>query len=279
MRRRSGRLSCACRSSERGPCGPLRVRRSSLEVHGLRCSCLPGSSCLGMVGDPQASDDIHHTAPQHHGLRQMEILTTPIRRRRQTSEDLDRILAAQCIVAWAGEGGEVVSRLGWWPSQMVAEYGGGDLFERLLPRTWRWAILQTAREAARLKDLELRKQQSSNADEHLSLFHLGFEVDEQLDERLQWHKRGERAPHEVLPDVQGLINAADGTWVEDWAPADFWTWVDKHPKPEIESTPLGRRLTRPVLSDPAQLVAQLVGALSTPTKAPDYPLPHARSAR
>lgn len=209
----------------------------------------------------------------------METLNAPTRRRRLTASDLDRILAAQCIVAWAGEGGEVVQRLGWWPSQMVAEYGGQDLLERLLPRTWRWAILQTAREAARLKDLELRKKQSSNADERVSLFHLGFEVDEQLDERLQHHKRLEQAPHLVLPGLQGLVTADDGSLIEDWAPDTFWSWVGKHPQPEVESSPTGRRLIHPVLLDAAQLTDQFVGALAVPTPATSYPLPHARLAR
>ena len=208
----------------------------------------------------------------------MEPMNAPTRRRRLTTADLDRILAAQCIVAWAGECGEVVQRLGWWPSQMVTEFGGQDLFARLLPRTWRWAILQTAREAARLKDLELRKQQSSNADERLSLFHLGFEVDEQLDERLQHHKREEHLPHVVLPGLEGLVTA-DGELVEAWAPELFWAWVERHPRPEVEATPTGRRLQHPVLLDAAQLVDQLVAALAAPARATSYPLPHARLSR
>lgn len=209
----------------------------------------------------------------------MESPTTATRRKCLTPADLDRILAAQCIVAWAGEGGEVVQRLGWWPSQMVAEYGGQDLLERLLPRTWRWAILQTAREAARLKDLELRKQQASNADERLSLFHLGFEVDEQLDERLQHHKQHEHTPHTALPGLAGLVTTADGALVEDWKPEAFWAWVGKHPRPDVEPSPTGRRLIHPNLLDAGQLTDQLIGALAAPTQATAYPLPHARLAR
>lgn len=208
----------------------------------------------------------------------MDTPTTLSRKRRLTTTDLDRILAAQCIVAWAGEGGEVVQRLGWWPSQMVTEFGGQDLFARLLPRTWRWAILQTAREAARFKDLELRKQQSSNADERLSLFHLGFEVDEQLDERLQHHKREEHLPHVVLPGLEGLVTA-DGELADVWAPELFWAWVERHPRVEVEATPTGRRLLYPALLDAAQLVDQFVGALDAPARATSYPLPHARLVR
>ena len=62
--------------------------------------------------------------------------------------DIDRALTSQLVVAWAGETGEE-HRLGWWRSDLVSEYGGVDLFRRLLPSTWRWAVLQGAREAAR----------------------------------------------------------------------------------------------------------------------------------
>lgn len=66
---------------------------------------------------------------------------------RPTTRDLDTLLIAQLAVAWAGEGGEE-PRLGWWRSDLVSEFGGHDLFQRLLPHTWEWAALQGAREAA-----------------------------------------------------------------------------------------------------------------------------------
>src|SRR5690606_27085265 len=69
--------------------------------------------------------------------------------------EIDFALTAQITVAWAGEGGEE-PRLGWWRSDLVSEYGGKDLFRRLLPHTWQWAVLQAVREAARRKDAELR---------------------------------------------------------------------------------------------------------------------------
>ena len=62
--------------------------------------------------------------------------------------ELDAALTAQLVVAWAGEGGEE-KRLGWWRCDLVSEFGGQDLFQRLLPSTWTWAVLQGAREAAR----------------------------------------------------------------------------------------------------------------------------------
>ena len=61
--------------------------------------------------------------------------------------ELDEILVAQLAISWAGEGGEE-PRLGWWPSDLTSEFGGEDLFQRLHPRTWRWATLQGAHDAA-----------------------------------------------------------------------------------------------------------------------------------
>ncbi len=71
------------------------------------------------------------------------------------SSELDRVLTAQLALAWAGESGEE-PRLRWWRSDLASEFGGEDLFQRLLPHTWRWAVLQGAREAARRRDAEAR---------------------------------------------------------------------------------------------------------------------------
>ena len=71
--------------------------------------------------------------------------------------DIDGLLTVQIAVAWAGEGGEE-PRLGWWKSDLASEFGGHDLFKRLLPHTWEWAVLQAVREAARRRDAELRRQ-------------------------------------------------------------------------------------------------------------------------
>src|SRR5262245_30337709 len=96
--------------------------------------------------------------------------------------EIDHALTAQLVVAWAGEGGEE-KRLGWWRSDLVSEFGGRDLFRRLLPSTWPWAVLQGAREAARRRDAELRRQ-DHDPDRILSLFNLGFELNERIEERL-----------------------------------------------------------------------------------------------
>ena len=69
------------------------------------------------------------------------------------TSEVDALLSAQIIVAWAGEGhvGDE-RRLGWWRSDLVSEFGGLDLFQRLLPTTAPWAVLQAVREAARRVD-------------------------------------------------------------------------------------------------------------------------------
>jgi hypothetical protein len=66
---------------------------------------------------------------------------------------LDMILTAQLAVAWAGEAGDP-PRLKWWRTDLASEFGGEDLFKRLLPHTWRWAVLEGAREAARRRDAD-----------------------------------------------------------------------------------------------------------------------------
>ena len=62
---------------------------------------------------------------------------------------LDQLLTAQLIVAWAGERGDP-QRLGWWRSDLSSEFGGEDLFRRLLPHTWPWATLKAPREVGEL---------------------------------------------------------------------------------------------------------------------------------
>jgi hypothetical protein len=96
--------------------------------------------------------------------------------------EVDFLLTAQLGVAWAGEGGEE-PRLGWWRSDLVSEFGGEDLLRRLLPNTWRWATLQGARAAAMRRDREIRTH-DHDPDRLLTLFSLGFDVDERVEERL-----------------------------------------------------------------------------------------------
>jgi hypothetical protein len=111
---------------------------------------------------------------------------------------LDAILALQLTVAWAGEGRCSPRRLGWWETDLIDEDGGGDLFKRLLPQTHAWAALEAVREAARRAD-EKARGRMARPDAMRTLFFLGFEVDEQVGDRLAALKRGGRAPEAALP--------------------------------------------------------------------------------
>jgi hypothetical protein len=180
--------------------------------------------------------------------------------------DLDFALTAQFVVAWAGETGEE-KRLGWWRSDLVSEFGGEDLFRSLLPATWAWAALQAARETARRKDADMRRQQH-DADQVLSLFSFGFEIDERIEERLQDLKRSGEAPESALP---GLSIIKKG-----WSRPDFEDWVEGHGEADTAAEPIGRRLKGKLPAAFDQQVRRLVAGLAP--FADSYPLPHFRRA-
>lgn len=186
-----------------------------------------------------------------------------------TTADLDLALTAQIVVAWAGESGEE-PRLGWWQTDLVSEFGGEDLLQRLLPRTWPWAMLQAVREAARRKDEELRAK-ASDPDQLVTLYRFGFELDEQIEERLQAHKRDGLSPAEALPDLEGLLGS---TLHQPWDRAQFQQWVEAHEPVQAEAVPTGRQLKGAMPAGLDRQVAHLVAALAP--LADRYPLPHYR---
>lgn len=178
--------------------------------------------------------------------------------------DIDVALTAQLLVAWAGETGDD-KRLGWWRSDLISQYGGEDLFRRLLPSTWEWAVLQGAREAARRRDAELRRP-DHDPDRIVSLFNLGVEVDERIADRFQELKRSGRSPQDALP---GLAAMQAG-----WRREAFLAWVRGHGDADATPAPIGRRLKGSPPSDLPALVAKLVAALAPVEDT--YPLPHYR---
>ena len=189
----------------------------------------------------------------------------PERRAPLPPSALDQILTAQLIVAWAGEGGEE-KRMNWWRSDLASEFGGEDLFQRLMPATWQWAVLQGAREAARRADAELR-QRDHDPDRIVSLYSLGFALDERIDERLQELKQARRTPQAALP---GLAAAITTTWNR----ARFQDWVAGHGDVETVAAPIGRRLKGEPPASLDLLVPRLVAGLLP--LADRYPLPHVR---
>lgn len=179
--------------------------------------------------------------------------------------DLDFLLTAQLAVAWAGEKGEE-PRLGWWRSDLASEFGGEDLFKRLLPSTWRWAVLQGARAAAMRRDRELRSH-DHDPDRILSLFSLGFELDERAEERLERFKRSGQDPETALPGLSDVI-------ARRWNASCFADWVTGHGQTELVPTPVGRRIKGTLPGTLALMVRRLVGALYPLSD--EYPLPHYR---
>lgn len=197
----------------------------------------------------------------------------PLRARiRVPDGDLDALLTAQFLVAWAGE----TSRLGWWRSDLVSRYGGYDLFSRLTPHTASWVILQTARETARRHDAE-RRGQGGDPDAKLTLFHLGFEADEQADERLQHHKRGGKSPTAALPGLGDFIRLPtpedDGDDDDTFDRERFERFLRLDTAKHVVE-PGGRRLTGAPPANLPELVRQLLAALVP--LAGEYPLPYFR---
>ncbi len=180
---------------------------------------------------------------------------------------LDALLTAQILVAWAGESADDAPRIGWWRSDLVSEYGGQDLFRRLMPKTWEWAVLQAVREAASRVDRATRSRHHEPDSIH-SRFHLGFEIDEHAEERLLELKASGQTPIEALPDL-ALLN-------ESWSREAFETWLRSHGEARSTSEPIGRRVRAPG-PELGGLVRSLVGALLP--LAETYPLPHVLAGR
>jgi hypothetical protein len=183
-----------------------------------------------------------------------------------TPEMLDEALTAQLAVAWAGERGEDEPRLGWWRTDLVSEFGGEDLFQQLLPATWRWATLQAAREAARRADATLRRR-DADKDRIVSLFRFGFELDERIEERLADLKRAHEDPVAALP---GLAEVLRPEWDRD----RFAAWLSGFGSVRIGPSSVGRRIEGAPPDDLGERVKRLLAALRPLADA--YPLPHFR---
>ncbi len=180
--------------------------------------------------------------------------------------DLDAILALQLTVAWAGEGHSQPPRLGWWRTDLVDRDGGAGLLLDLLPRTWRWASLQAARQAAARVDRRARLEMA-RSDDVRTLFHWGFHADEKLDERLRVHKQNPDAPEDVLPFPLRLGDAFD----RDAFSAAIRAWG----KVETRIVPDGRELLE--VPDAAAAIARALTAALLPL-APTWPMPFYRMA-
>lgn len=187
--------------------------------------------------------------------------------------DLDEILTLQLAIAWAGEAADAdAPRLGWWKTDLVSKYGGIALFDRLAPRTAVWAAYETAREAARRCDAD-RRFADATPDHLVSLYHLGFEIDEQLEDRLLTLKHSGNPPRDALPRLASLPTDFSG----EGAAQAFAQWLASGPAPKTVQEPSGLRV---VGNAPASAVARarVFSAVlaSLPAR---YPCPHYRDAK
>jgi hypothetical protein len=180
-----------------------------------------------------------------------------------TKGDLDLVLTLQLAVAWAGEGLDT-GRLGWWQTELASEWAGEDLFRRLLPETWRWATLQSAREAAIRVDHGLRAKGHA-PDTVLTLYALGFGVDELLAERLSQLKQAGGDPLDALPGLGAAIH-------DPWDRDRFQHWLAQFPSLAVAATPTGRRIKSSPPEGLDAVARALTGALMPLHTA--YPAPY-----
>ena len=183
-------------------------------------------------------------------------------------EMLDHILKLQIAVAWAGEANTDPPRLGWWRTAMSDEFGGQDLLRRLTPKTWQWATLECCRAAAKRVD-DAARSTSHDADHLVSLYRLGFELDERLDERLLELKQRGVPPTEVFPELAELFS--------DWSKSRVESFFANYGEASFTTTATGRRLRGEMPTDHATVAARLAAALLP--IADKYPLPHYRIGR
>lgn len=176
---------------------------------------------------------------------------------------LDEILSLQLLVAWAGEGQTDPKRLGWWRTSLVDEFGGEDLFKRLMPRTWKWAVLEAARVAARVADAEARSH-AADGDQLISLFHFGFELDEQLDDRLAELKRSESEPTDALPRLAAIR--------QPWNADAFLASMRNLGSAATAPSSIGRRLKGSMPESRVEAARKLAAAMVPPSDR--YPAPH-----
>lgn len=195
----------------------------------------------------------------------MSEITTAEQRAPIPLSEIDGLLCAQLIVAWAGEkGNDDERRLGWWRTDLLSEFGGRNFLSRLLPRTGEWAVLQAVREAARRTD-ESARERGHDSDLLISLYSLGFDIDERVDERFQELKRAGEPPAEALPSLRPMLD-------EPWSEQGFVDWAEGHGKGEFTVTASGRRMKGKLPSSLDMITRRLVSALVPIVD--EYPLPH-----
>ncbi len=184
---------------------------------------------------------------------------------------LDKILALQIMVAWAGEGACEPKRLDWWRTDLIDEYGGGDLFARLLPKTFKWASLEAVRQAAIGVDRR-KRQEMVQPDEVRTIFFWGYDVDEQLNERLAFHKSSGEEPNRALSDIS--VNIFE-TSNKSFSREEFEEAIRiPNQKVDIVVVPNGREIVGDMPSSLEESAKKLTAALLPLVEC--YPMPFYR---
>lgn len=185
---------------------------------------------------------------------------------RVTKDTLDNILTLQVIVAWAGEGDCDPKRLNWWRTDLIDENGGGDLLQRLFPKTHLWASLEAVRQAAIQQDRRKRLGMAK-PDAVRTLFFWGFSVDEQLTERLAFHKQSGVNPVDALPFSLDIY--------QPFSQADFEEAISvPHQKVDFKVVPSGREIFGEMLKALDERAKKLAFALLPVVES--YPMPFYR---
>lgn len=185
-------------------------------------------------------------------------------------EELDKILAIQFAIAWAGEGGEE-PRLNWWNTEVISEFGGYDNLKELAPNSADWLGFKTIREAARRTDQELRLR-ASHPDKIVTIYCLGFEIDEQLDQRLSEHIHSRVSLAHLLKNIGWLTEPVG----QEWEQEEFVGWLQElsQQKAKTEKESIGRRLIGDIPENIVERVQKLATALLPLSE--NYPFPHYR---
>ncbi|MDJ0745661.1 MAG: BREX-6 system BrxE protein [Xenococcaceae cyanobacterium MO_167.B27] len=181
-------------------------------------------------------------------------------------EELDVVLMLQFFVSWAGERLTDPSRLGWWSTQLLDEWGGEDLFKRLFPITFEWALLEAVRKVAIQADKQKRIN-LAQPDNVCTLFFWGFGIDEKLEERLSFHKQNASNPYDILNFPLDLK--------EDFEEKVFEQAIQKfNPEVKYKIVPEGREIKGVIPELIADAAKNLVSGLIP--LADRYPMPFYR---
>ncbi len=105
---------------------------------------------------------------------------------------IDELLRIRALVARYGEPGQ----LDWWSTDILGPSGGAFVAERLFPRTYRWAAIELAIEAAAIIEKDRLNRRVG-----VTLFRMPEKLERSLDLRFRDLKIELRDPGELFPAI------------------------------------------------------------------------------